>query len=1493
MDSPKKQASKILRDKKMYQRWLAIFMCLALVVTSGTVTALKLTGQAWTGTEQVYACTYTPHQHTEQCYDAEGKLVCGYSDLVLHTHDARCYDSEGSLICTMEELEEHSHTSECYTEVKTLICTEEEHEAIPAHKHSDECYTTETVEQKDLTCGLEEGANAVEAQPAVEGHHHTDACYTITPAVEATYDEEGNELTAAVPEQRTLTCGLEESEGQPAVEAVPGHVHTEECYTTQQVEKQVLTCGLEEHDEEIPAHHHTNECYTTEMVLNCDKPELIAHEHTDDCYEIELDADGNEISRTLTCKLPQLVAHQHGDECFTEVALEAEGTYCGKEAHKHSGSCYMEVNGELVLTCDKEEHVHTDECFVEPVLYCGKQEHTHTDECWQRDENGEFVLDENGEKILICELEEHTHTEACYVKPEAVEVTETVANRFYNVELTAAYTGALAEGDELAITAATVGQDEMESDRDYEYTSKVTDSKILPLGRTEFVLTKNGEEVDRSEYAITATITPSRESVAYLVMGQGGGADSMMLDEGGEDAGQTLPVQSGFTVYELADGQLAAKGYSELALDGFDWDAYMAEAYDEQGNPAYDEALAIHAHLDGSDFMLASGVEEEVIQTLSNYDQQYYDDRIEVWWDEYQITSSGYYGNSYKGVEPDHIDKVTMTHSTSAGEKSGSEFEINEGNSDAPKIPDGTQIGNFYPDAEAGSAVRNGDWVDAAAYPELKDSTTYIRLTFSNGVVVYDTPGSNVRSGLNSLYMDQNGRTLAKYNTVNIGDTLYSKHVLPLVGTYYEEFSSITKIEYYKEAPAAVQQMDYALLEITPKQGYYVTDVVIACVHSGHKSNGELCQPWDCGIFNDSNAFQKSFSVADGTKASVVVPSEAFSHGSYDGYYKRCYILVRTAAIPSPLFVKYDPGTIGTQQATAVNPIFSNNSSQNGWMDNKNARSTATGNVTSQDNVDRLTKTNGNSWQLSDDGKFVLDLRYTTAGVSEEAKQAAAAKGYEFAGWKIEYFNTATINGETATESNSNEKFDKVVLSDSYGTTPGTVGAKQPVDLIINAVLTAQWKAIPAASVTKTVSGLEDDAVGETHTFQFTVKDAEGNIPEIDTEVIRREEVDGKPTDVSYIVDGANPFSITITGNETATYKVYGLQNGTYTVEETETGEAKTTTVNGTVGTKTTFTVSNSASGGSNQVVTTANNIQFVNDYSDVPLGQMVKIEKFDESNNKPLAGATFTLTTADKQEVAGVQLIISQEDGLVMDATMLPVGEYVLAETGTPDGYEPIEDIHFTVDENVVKVDDPNAPVFLSFKEATETTPKTYTLRVNNTVADLTDGVIKKMAAGNDNSVLPNAEFDLYKVAGEGEQGDASLPGIEESLVKVNEAELKTGEQGTVNLPDLKYGATYYLVETKAPDGYNASGKPIKIEYVKDDNGFKISVSAQTDTNQSPSAEADVDGKTVIVYNSAGVEMPHTGGIGTHGFMIGGGLLIMLAAGLLILNKRRRAAEQ
>ena len=89
------QAAKFLQERKAYRRWLAVFMCLALAVTFGTVAALKMYGQAMTHQVKVLECQYKVHEHTEDCYEKNedgeptGDPVCGYADYVVpvsYTH---------------------------------------------------------------------------------------------------------------------------------------------------------------------------------------------------------------------------------------------------------------------------------------------------------------------------------------------------------------------------------------------------------------------------------------------------------------------------------------------------------------------------------------------------------------------------------------------------------------------------------------------------------------------------------------------------------------------------------------------------------------------------------------------------------------------------------------------------------------------------------------------------------------------------------------------------------------------------------------------------------------------------------------------------------------------------------------------------------------------------------------------------------------------------------------------------------------------------------------------------------------------------------------------------------------------------------------------------------------------------------------------------------------------------------------------------------------
>ena len=97
----------------------------------------------------------------------------------------------------------------------------------------------------------------------------------------------------------------------------------------------------------------------------------------------------------------------------------------------------------------------------------------------------------------------------------------------------------------------------------------------------------------------------------------------------------------------------------------------------------------------------------------------------------------------------------------------------------------------------------------------------------------------------------------------------------------------------------------------------------------------------------------------------------------------------------------------------------------------------------------------------------------------------------------------------------------------------------------------------------------------------------------------------------------------------------------------------------------------------------------------------------------------------------------------------------------------------------------------------------------------------------------------------------------------------------GSVSIRGLGKG-TYYLHETKAPDGYNKLDKPIVIEIT--DNGILVD------------GEAVEDGVTVTVINKTGSLLPSTGGIGTTLFYIFGAVMVLGAGVLLITNKRMRA---
>lgn len=281
------------------------------------------------------AKTLEIHQHTADCYDADGNPRCGYADFVVHSHDSRCYDEKGNLWCLLPEIEAHRHTADCY--------------ALPEeHTHAEGCYTSV---RGDLVCGE---------------HVHTDDCYAETPELACGLEEseEHQHDENCYKTSRKLTCGIDSD-----------HSHTDACYEWEQV----LNCDLP-----------TDSAEDAQPVLVCTKPEIVLHRHTPDCF----DADGN-----LICGQTQILEHRHSDACFETVAEPVDtgtltctdtahvhtarcyGTWelvCGQEEHTHSEACKPEET----VFCGKDAHTHGEVCRDENgELVCGTEEHTHSLAC--------------------------------------------------------------------------------------------------------------------------------------------------------------------------------------------------------------------------------------------------------------------------------------------------------------------------------------------------------------------------------------------------------------------------------------------------------------------------------------------------------------------------------------------------------------------------------------------------------------------------------------------------------------------------------------------------------------------------------------------------------------------------------------------------------------------------------------------------------------------------------------------------------------------------------------------------------------------------------------------------------------------------------------------------------------------------------------------------------------------------------------------------------
>lgn len=184
---------------------------------------------------------------------------------------------------------------------------------------------------------------------------------------------------------------------------------------------------------------------------------------------------------------------------------------------------------------------------------------------------------------------------------------------------------------------------------------------------------------------------------------------------------------------------------------------------------------------------------------------------------------------------------------------------------------------------------------------------------------------------------------------------------------------------------------------------------------------------------------------------------------------------------------------------------------------------------------------------------------------------------------------------------------------------------------------------------------------------------------------------------------------------------------------------------------------------------------------------------------------------------------------------------------------------------------------------ETTTTTPSeaktpTYPLDIN------------KIKAGTTDDRLAGAKFSLYNSKSDATSGTNAIKvtGSNGNYV-VDPTSENTVFESVKSIDGQKYNlrvnglaeGTYYLVETKAPDGFNKLTAPIEV---------KITKSTDTDANNWTISKDGTDetDKIIDVENSTGSILPSTGGMGTIAFTVVAALLVLGVAVSFIRDRKK-----
>lgn len=249
-----------------------------------------------------------------------------------------------------------------------------------------------------------------------------------------------------------------------------------------------------------------------------------------------------------------------------------------------------------------------------------------------------------------------------------------------------------------------------------------------------------------------------------------------------------------------------------------------------------------------------------------------------------------------------------------------------------------------------------------------------------------------------------------------------------------------------------ISKNDTRDVTISVADGYYIAYVVLCC-NDNSKRTGE---GYSCQTAQGEQAFGKN---GEPSTSTVTISVADLYNNTPHGYNDKInfWLMIMVKETPDPVYVGYDIGTASGANFTGIAP------------------------------VDTSTPISGAEWISGTYNAKYANLNKTTPthtalSISDAARNAALAAGYEFDGWKVVRYRD--YNDRT------NE------FSDQMSTDSGKVSSGASVSLLTHTKLVAQWKEVEKPTtgnliITKNVEGGPTGTSAPT-SFTFTVTDSLG-----------------------------------------------------------------------------------------------------------------------------------------------------------------------------------------------------------------------------------------------------------------------------------------------------------------------------------------------------------------------------------------------------------------